>query len=369
MRRTHWLLPAAAALALAVAGCGGSGDDDDDGGGEANAAAATSTSASAPAAAARCENVKATYQLSFFPNAQYVGTLVAFDKGYMADEGLDVELKPGGPTVNPALQLAQGNVDFAEMPLSDAYNAAANGGGLVLIGQGAQQNPLRFISFKRENPLSGPEDLAGKSVGAQQAGNLAPELKGILDSAGLGPDDITIKQISFNTDDFVARRVDVFPARVYAHFSMLEAKGYRYPDDFDTLDPNEYGAGIADEGTYVNRDFHDEHPEAAACVLRALKRGWATALGDRQAAIAAVRRYAPRGAFTDRDIEVGVGEMLRLGTTTPDGERTEPLHVDADYIEQSIERLRDAGVVKGEVDVDRFMDLAPQQAVEGAGGG
>lgn len=366
MRSIHWLLGGAAALAIAVGGCGSSDDGGSDGGGDGAATAASTTaSTTASASAARCENVKATYQLSFFPNAQYVGALVAVDRDFFADEGLDLTMKPGGPTVNPALQLAQGNVDFASMPLSDAYNAAANGGKLIQIGQSTQQNPLRYISFKDEVRLESPADLKGKSVGAQQAGNLSPELKGMLEEAGLSDSDVTIRQISFNVDDFVARRVQVFPARVYAHFSMLEAKGFRYPDDFDTLDPNEYGAGIADEGEYVNGDFHAEHPEAAACFLRAVKRGWEVALADPAVGVAAVKRYAPRGAFTDRDVEVGVEEMLKLGSTTADGARAVPLHIDVDYITDSVRKLQDAGVVKGDVDLDEFVDVGPQEAVEG----
>lgn len=363
MRGIHWLLGAVAALVLAlgVSACGSADDDGD----AASAADGTATTATAAGIAGdvTCEGIRATYQLSFFPNAQYVGPLVAVDRGYFAEEGIDLELKPGGPTVNPALQLAQGNVDFADMPLSDAYNAAANGGRIVLIGQSTQQNPIRFISFKDEAPLKSPEDLKGKSVGAQQAGNLAPELKGLLDSVGLSDSDITIRQISFNVDDFVARRVEVFPARVYAHFSMLEAKGFRYPDDFDTLDPNEHGAGVADEGEYINRDFYDKHPEAAVCFLRAVKRGWETALEDPEAGVAAVKRFAPRGAFTDRDIEVGVREMLVLASTNPNGEPTEPTHIDVDYITESVRLLHDAGVVRGDVDLDEFIDTAPQEAI------
>lgn len=366
MKSIHWLLGGAAALAIAVGGCGSSDDDGDSGGGGSATAATAASTTAAAAGYARCEGVKGTYQLSFFPNAQYVGALVAFDRDYFAEEGLDIEMKPGGPTVNPALQLAQGNVDFASMPLSDAYNAAANGGRIIQIGQATQQNPLRYISFKDEVRLGSPADLKGKTVGNQQAGNLSPELKGILESAGLSDSDVTLKEISFNVDDFVARRVEVFPARVYAHFSMLEAKGFRYPDDFDTLDPNEFEAGVADEGEYVNADFHAEHPEAAACFLTAIKRGWATALADPAAGVAAVSRYAPRGAFTERDIEVGVEEMLKLGSTTADGARAEPLHLDVDYITDSVRKLQEAGVVEGEVDLDTFIDLRPQETVEGS---
>ena len=358
MRRFHWLGAAAAVLALVVAGCGG-GDD----GGDGATGAATTASANA-----RCDGVKLTYQLGFFPNPQYAGQLYALDAGYYADEGLDITMTPGGPTVSPSLQIAQGTVEVTDLPLSDALNAAASGGRLRLIAQTAQQNPLRYISWK-DSGIETPADLVGKTLGTQQAGNLAPEMHGILEDAGLPADALKQKTISFNTDDFIARRVDVFPLRIYAHISMLEAKGYRYPDDFNVLDPNRFGAGIADEGVYVNGDFADKHPEALACLLRAQLRGWEGAAKDPAGAFAAIENHAPRGAFSERDIRTGIAETLRYATVNSRVETVTPHTIDVAYITDSAEKLKRYGVVRGDVDLGSFIDTDPLEQARSAAGG
>src|SRR5262245_49450923 len=52
---------------------------------------------------------KATMQLGWVANVEYMGMFVAHDAGYYADEGLDVELVPGGPAVSVAPLIAGGS--------------------------------------------------------------------------------------------------------------------------------------------------------------------------------------------------------------------------------------------------------------------
>ena len=129
MKQVRWLLAIGASLALLAAGCG---SDDDDSDAAAGGSSSTTEQAAAPEYK-KCSGASATYQLSFIPNAQHTGFLVALDKGLFDAEGVKMKMKPGGPTVNPALQLAQGTVDFAALPLADAMNAAARNAKVTLV--------------------------------------------------------------------------------------------------------------------------------------------------------------------------------------------------------------------------------------------
>ena len=64
-----------------------------------------------PQRAAHPSATTVNFQLSFFANAQHVGYLVASHRGYYGKAGLNVKVKPGGPTVEPTLLLAQGTVE------------------------------------------------------------------------------------------------------------------------------------------------------------------------------------------------------------------------------------------------------------------
>jgi NitT/TauT family transport system substrate-binding protein len=342
VKRVHWLvLILGVALALVGVGCGG--DDDDD---------------SEAAAQADCDGAKVTYQLGFVPNAQYAGFLLALDRGYFEDEGLDLTMKSSGPTANPTLQLAQGNIDMTDIPLSEGMNAVAGGADINLVAQTAQENPIRYITMK-DIPLDDPSDLKGKVVETQQAGGLTPELAVLLDSVGLTEDDVTIKQGDFLGADWFAGRTEVFPYRIYGHKNILASQGIDYPQDVNVLDPNDYGAGIADEGMWVNGEFLSENPAAVTCVLRAARRGWEDAIANPDAAKAAVAKYVPPGSFTKADIDVNTDATLEYVQTTPDGETVEPLTIDMGYIEDSAQKLIDVGVVQGDVDIDEVVDTEP----------
>lgn len=54
---------------------------------------------------------KITLQLKWVTRAQFAGYYVAKDKGFYEAEGLDVDIKPGGPDIAPAQVLAGGGAD------------------------------------------------------------------------------------------------------------------------------------------------------------------------------------------------------------------------------------------------------------------
>jgi ABC-type nitrate/sulfonate/bicarbonate transport system substrate-binding protein len=237
-------------------------------------------------------------------------------------------------------------------------NAVAGGADINLVAQTAQQNPIRYITMK-DIPLDDPSDLEGRVIEIQQAGGLTPELRVLLDSVGLSEDDVTIRQGDFLGSDWFAGRTEVFPYRIYGHKNILAQQGINYPQDVNVLDPNDYGAGIADEGMWVNGDFLSENPAAVACVLRAARRGWEEAIANPDAAKAAVNEAVPPGSFTEADVDVNTDATLEYVQTTPEGDMVEPLTIDMDYIEDSAQKLTDVGVVEGEVDIDEVVDTEP----------
>lgn len=336
----------ATVVALMTAACGEGGEDD----------------ASASAGHGSCEGAEVTYQLGYIPNPQFAGFLVAYDKGYFKDQGIEMTMKPGGPTVNPGVQVAQGTADFADFELSQALNANIAGADVKLVGQTAQQNPLRYIAWKGDVELEGPEDLMGKTVGVQEIADDMPEVAALLQTVGQSLDAVTPKKIDFGIDDFSARAVDVLPLRTYGHVAMLEIAGFTYPDDFNVLDPNEYGAGIAQEGIWVNGAFLDENPDAVACTLRAIKEGWQNAAGDPEGTSEIVEKYVPSGAFSSEVIARSVPYAIEYATVNYAGEEVEPLTIDREYLDESVATLREQGQLEGEIELDSVIETGPLDA-------
>lgn len=357
MRNRRWLIALAAVAALAVVGCGG----DDEGSSDGAAQAGTT-------AAPKCNGQKIRFQLSFFPNAQHTGYLVAETRGFYEQAGLKVKTIPGGPTVNPSLQAAQGNVDIALMDFSEALNAVASGAPLVWVAQTYQSDPIRYVSLKDKHPLPDPSALKGAVVGTQQVGELEPELQGMLKQAGLTIDDVKIKSIDPSVTELLAGRIDVFPLQTFFHISQLEESDVKYPEDVDVLDPNELGVAVAANGMAVNRAFYESHKDAVACFLAAALKGWRTAIDDPAGAVPDVVKLQQEGLASEKATAENVKQTIDLVAKSAGGEPVEPLTLDMDYLQQSADRLKEAGVVKDPPDLGELVDPEPLERARAMAG-
>jgi NitT/TauT family transport system substrate-binding protein len=361
--KTRWLLATAGGVVgLFAVACGG--DDSSSGSGGDNASA-TTTTAQAPA---KCNGDKVRFQLSFFGNAQHVGYLVAANRGFFDDEGLSVKVIPGGPTVNPPLQLAQGNVDIAQFDFGEVLNARANGAPVKWIAQTYQQDPIRYITLKSV-PLSSPADLKGKTVGSQQTGSLDPELQGMLEQAGLSKSDIKVKQIGFSIEDLMNKNIQVFPLQTFFHIAQLKDAKVDYPGGVNVLDPNENGTAIAGQGLAVNEDFYNQHKDAVTCFLRASLKGWQAAIDDPDSALADVEKFLPKGVASKADNKIDIAETIKIVTTNASGQ---PVHdllsMDMSYLQDSADRLKKFGIVKQDVPLDEVVDPGPLEQARASAG-
>src|SRR5512134_2098452 len=95
-KRFRTLAAGVVVLALVAAACG----DDGDGGGGGGGGDCDATD-------------QVSLQLQWFIQAQFAGYFAAQDKGFYADQCLEVEIVEGGVDIVPQQQLADGAVDFA----------------------------------------------------------------------------------------------------------------------------------------------------------------------------------------------------------------------------------------------------------------
>lgn len=82
------------------------------------------------------------------PQAQFAGYFVAQDKGYYKEEGLDVEILPGGPDIVPEQQVAGGSADIGVGWVASLLPSLEEGMPLVQIAQIYQKSGLVLVSKK-----------------------------------------------------------------------------------------------------------------------------------------------------------------------------------------------------------------------------
>ena len=107
---------------------------------------------------------KLTLQLQWVTQAQFAGYYVAKDKGYQADEGLDVTIKPGGPDIAPPQVLAGGGADLMLNWMPSALAAREKGVPIVNIAQPFKSSGLQ-LTCRKETGIKSPADFRGKTIG------------------------------------------------------------------------------------------------------------------------------------------------------------------------------------------------------------
>jgi len=111
---------------------------------------------------------------------------IALEKGYFADEGLDVALVPFEAAQPVAVAVVTGNLDIGVSALTAALYALAGQGALKLVAGQSRDLPtyqnINYLASNRayETGLRAPRDLAGHTVALTQIGGPSHYALGML---------------------------------------------------------------------------------------------------------------------------------------------------------------------------------------------
>ncbi len=107
--------------------------------------------------------------------AQFAGYIVAKEKGFYKDAGLDVTIKPGGPDVAPPQVIAGGGADVVVDWMPSALASREKGVPLVNISQTFKRSGLE-LTCRADTGIKKPADFKGKTIGIWYGGNEYPFL-------------------------------------------------------------------------------------------------------------------------------------------------------------------------------------------------
>ncbi|MEZ5528772.1 MAG: ABC transporter substrate-binding protein [Porticoccaceae bacterium] len=215
--------------------------------------------------------IPVSLRLKWFHQFQFAGYYAALEKGFFAEEGLDVKILERDPETFVMDDVVSGKVDFGVAD-SSLIVSRMNGKPVVLINPIFQHSPMVLISLAEKNIL-GPADLAGKKVMYQLDQDDAVIIA-TLNEAGLGQEDIISVQHGF--DDWALLNSDID-----AMASYLSNQPFRYRDKgikINILDPANYGIDFYGDNLFTSEAMIQRRPEVVEAFRRATLRGWLYAL-------------------------------------------------------------------------------------------
>ena len=266
MSRRFLLAALVVLVSVLVAGCGGGGSKSSETGGETEGGGAKK---------------KVTLQLKWVTQAQFAGYYAAKAKGYYDEEGLDVNIKVGGPSITPEQVVLGKQAEFGLDWLPSLLAARDQGQDLVNIAQVFGKSGMTELTWKDSGITTIPQ-MRGKKVGVWCCGN-ENELYAALNKNGMNPkSDVTIVNQPFNMDLFLKNQVDAAAAMTYNELAqVLETKnpktGQLYkPSDLNIISMESVGTGMLEDGVFVRGDWisNKDNQETAKKFLAASFKGW-----------------------------------------------------------------------------------------------
>ena len=293
---------------------------------------------------------KIVFMPHWLPQAQFAGYYVALDRGFYADEGLDVEIKHLNANTRrrPASYLKNGEIDITTMMLINALELVDSGTDVVNILQVCQSTGLSCVS---KNPISRIEELDGAKVGKWTTGYsefamMAADEKGI-----------SVEWVSLlnNINAFIAGAVDATLLYTFNEAIQLYlATGKDW--SANTLRLSDIGYDYPDDGIYVTAEFYEKNREVADKFAHASRLGWEWAAKHPEEAVDICMKYIKSENITSNRIHqrMMLDEMIELQKDKKTGKATFS-KISREVFDDLVEKAVNAGILIDKPDYDKMI--------------
>jgi NitT/TauT family transport system substrate-binding protein len=286
-----------------------------------------------------------TLAMGFIPNVQFTPFYVAVERGYFAEEGIEIEFDYGWETDLLKL-VGSDELQFAIASGDQVILARSQGLPVVYVMNWYRRFPVCVVSLA-EQGIRNPSDLVGQRVGTPVTyGASYIGWRALLDSIGMEETDVELISIGY-TQVAALNEGQVAAAICYAMNEpvQLQAAG----KELDIIYVADY-ANLVSNGLITNERTLQERSGLAQGMVRAALRGLAYTLEHPEDAFDITLKYVPEAAsdaetkavnraILDKSVEFWSAEPGILGLSN-----------EADW-QRAQQIMQQMGLVDGQEDV------------------
>ncbi len=229
---------------------------------------------------------KVSLQLRWKYQFEFAGFIMAKEKGFYEDVGLDVELREYSTDIN-----------IEDEVLSQRANYGIYSSSMLLSYLKGKPIKLMASFFKRSAMviLTKPEirslkDLLGKRVMAANKEDFDLNFQYMFKHLGIDTNDLTLVKHTYNVNDFAEGKVDAVTSFISDQPYKLDKLGVKYT----ILDPSDYGIYSLMLELFTSEKEAKEHLQRTQKFKEASIKGWAYALKHIDESVDVIHaKYAP----------------------------------------------------------------------------
>ena len=345
-RSLQALRAALLSLPILLAACGGS-----------SPAQAPSAAPQAPAATAAAQPAAATppasqpapaslqpvtLQLTWIISGYHAPFVLALEKGYYRQAGLDVKIVEGRGSSLTVDQVAKGGMVFGQGGIEGFVPFIDKGAPIKVIAAYVRESPMSFI-YHPSLKLDTPKDLVGKTIISAAGDQDLTFLPAVLKPYGVSQDQLKVQLTTPNQ----------YPA-IYAQSANNVVIGFVNGDYTRVLqvDPqakdklySDFGLNLYNAGLVASESLIQQHPDVVKAFVEASNKGWQEAIANPAEAVDATVKDFPQA--NRAVIDAGLKYSLPLLDTPATKGRPLGWMAPADW-EQQLQVYKQFGQVKSD---------------------
>lgn len=287
------------------------------------------------------------------------GFLLALDKGYFKDEGLDVTIDSGNGSVEAIPRVATGayQMGFGDINSVIQFLEKDPSQKVKAVMMVYDRPTFAVVGRKSLGITTDPKSLEGKTLGAPPPDGAFAQWKAFKQVAGIDDSKITIESIGFPVREPMLAKGDVDAVFGFAFSVILNLKKQGIADDdIVNILMAEHGLNLYGNAVLVNTDFAEKEPQAVKGFLKALAKGFADAVADPKAGAEAVlkRNETLSAAVEQERLQMAIDMNIRTPYVVENGFGG----VDPARLAASLETLKLSMGLEGKVTPEQVFDAS-----------
>jgi NitT/TauT family transport system substrate-binding protein len=240
------------------------------------------------------ELTKIRFTLGWKTQGSDAAFLVAKDKGYFAEAGLDVTIDQGEGSAATVTRIMGGAYDagFGDVNAIIQNAATRPAESPVMVYMMWNRPPFAIVT-KATSGIKTAKDLEGRVVGGAPGTPTTRMFPVFAKKNGVDLAKVKLQNMAPNLQEPMLIRDQIDAAMVFnitSYFNLVQNR--QDPDkDFRWFTFGDHGLDLYSNGMMVSRRLIKENPKAVAGLVRAVNRAAVEVAADQNAAMAAVQRY------------------------------------------------------------------------------
>jgi NitT/TauT family transport system substrate-binding protein len=212
--------------------------------------------------------------------AQFAGFYFADKAGYYKQEGLDVNLRPGGMDFPSVKMVASGSDTFGVAGAEQILLAREKNIPVVAVAVIFRRSP--YVLFTRkESGITRPQEFIGRKAGVKFGDNAELVYRTVLKGAGVDSSKIDEIPVKFDLTPLLTKQVDVWTGYVINEPIACEEKGV----PVNLIWPHDYGVKFYGDTLFTTEETIKTRPEMVRKLVQATVRGWDEAIKEPEQAV------------------------------------------------------------------------------------